>query len=203
MNIIWAIGIDALKILTLVIGILGAALSLLLLFSPNLTQSVSKLCNRYFDFDQKILYLDKDIRTERLIYRHNLISGSCLIVGSAFTIIILIYELDVTSFLKAFFGSQEFSTFNEVILSGLALIGKIAAIVGMIIGSVLLFNPGQMKNLENKLNTWFATQPMVEKLDQSHRQLDTIIYQRPFLFGSIGLITSILLTVLAITNILS
>ena len=203
MNIIWDIGLDALKILSLVIGILGAALSLLLLFSPSLTQSISKLCNRYFDFDQKILYLDKDIRTERLIYRHNLISGSCLIVGSAFTIVILFYKLDVTSFLKAFFGSQEFSSFNEVILSGFALIGKLAAVLGMIIGSVLLFNPGQMRNLENKMNTWFATQPMVEKLDQSHRQLDTIIYQRPFLFGSIGLITSILLTVLAITNILS
>ena len=202
MDTIWDIGLDALKILSLVVGILGVALSLLLLFSPNLTQSISKLCNRYVDFDKKILYLDKDIRTERLIYRHNLISGSCLIVGSAFTIVILFYKLDVTSFLNAFFGNQEFSTFNEIILSALALIGKIAGVLGMIIGSILLFNPGQMKNLENKLNTWFATQPMVAKLDQSHRQIDTIIYQRPLLFGSIGLITSILLTVLAVTNML-
>jgi hypothetical protein len=38
MDTIWDIGLDALKILSLVIGILGVALSLLLLFSPNLTQ---------------------------------------------------------------------------------------------------------------------------------------------------------------------
>jgi hypothetical protein len=203
MDIIWDIGLDALKILSVVVGILGIALSLLLLFSPSLTLSISKLCNRYVDFDQKILYLDKEIRTERLVYRHNLISGSFLIVGSAFTIVILFYKLDVTSFLTAFFGSKGFSTFNEIILSTFALVGKVAGVVGMIIGSILLFNPGQMKNIENKMNTWFATQPVVEKLDQSHRQLDTMIYQRPLLFGSIGLIASILLTVLAITNILS
>ncbi len=203
MDIIWDIGLDALKIFSLVIGILGMLLSVLLLFAPNLIQTISQRCNRYIDLDQKILYLDKDIPTERLIYRHNLITGSCLIVGSAFTIVFLFYTLDVASFLTVFFGSQGFSTTKEIVIIALALVGKIAGVLGMIIGSILLFNPGQMKNLENKMNTWFATQPMIAKLDQSHRQLDTFIYQRPLLFGSIGLITSVILIILAITNILT
>jgi hypothetical protein len=202
MDIIWEIGFQAIKILTLVVGILGVTLSLLLLFAPNVTKTISKMCNRYVDIDQKINYLDKDISTESLIYRHNIISGSCLIVGSAFTIAFLFYSLDVKSFVNVFFGSQKFATTNEVIFSSFALLGKMAGIIGLIIGSILLFNPGQMRSIENKMNTWFTTQSVFAKLDQSQGDFDSMIYQRPLLYGSIGLITSILLTVLALTNML-
>ncbi len=202
MEIIWDMGFETIKIITLVAGILGVALSLMLLFAPNLTKIISKTCNRYVDFDQKINYLDRDISTEKLIYRHNIISGSCLIVGSAFTIAFLFYGLDVKSFVIVFFVSEKFATTNEIIFSSFALFGKMAAITGLIIGSILLFNPGQMQNIETKLNTWFTTQSAFAKLDQAQGDFDSVIYQRPLLYGSIGLITSILLTVLAVTNIL-
>ena len=202
MDIIWDIGFQVIKILTLVAGISGIALSLMLLFAPNLTKTISEMCNRYVDFDQKINYLDRDIPTDKLVYRHNIISGSCLIIGSAFTIAFLFYSLDVKSFVIVFFGSQKFATTNEVIFSSFALFGKLAAILGIIIGSILLFNPVIMKNIETKLNTWFTTQQVFAKLDQAQGDFDTVIYQRPFLYGSIGLITSIFLTVLAVTNIL-
>jgi hypothetical protein len=202
MEIIWDIGFQVIKILTLVAGILGISLSLLLLFAPNLTKAISERCNRYVDFDRKINYLDRDINTDKIVYRHNIISGSCLIVGSAFSIVFLFYGLDVKGFVNVFFGSEKFATTNEVLFSSFALLGKLAAILGLIIGSILLFNPGQMQHIETKLNTWFATQPVFAKLDQAQGDFDTAIYQRPFLYGSIGLITSIILTVLAVTNIL-
>ena len=202
MEIIWDIGFQTIKIITLVAGILGVALSLMLLFAPNLTKIISETCNRYVDFDRQITYLDRDISTDNLIYRHNIISGSCLIVGSAFTVAFLFYGLDVKSFVNVFFGSEKFATTNEVIFSSFALFAKLAAILGLIVGSILLFNPGQMKNIETKLNTWFTTQPVFAKLDQAQGDFDTVIYQRPLLYGSIGLITSILLTVLAVSNIM-
>jgi hypothetical protein len=202
MEIIWDIGFQATKIITLVAGIFGVALSLMLLFAPNLTKIISETCNLYVDVDRKINYLDRDINTDKLIYRHNIISGSCLIVGSAFTIAFLFYGLDVKSFVNVFFGSEKFATTNEVIFSSFALLGKMAAIIGLIIGSILLFNPGQMRKIETNLNTWFTTQQVFAKLDQTQGDFDTVIYQRPLLYGSIGLITSILLTVLAVTNML-
>jgi len=200
MNIIWEIAFQAIKILTLVVGVLGMTLSLLLLFAPNVTKTISKVANRYVDLDQRINYLDKDISMEKLIYSHNIISGSLLIVGSAFTIVFLFYGLDVKSFVNVFFGSQKFATTNELIFSSFALFGKLVGITGLIIGSILLFNPAHVRNIEKKLNTWFATQPVFAKLDQAQGNIDNIIYQRPLLYGSVGLITSILLTVLAVTN---
>ncbi len=202
MEIIWEMAFQAIKILTLVVGILGMTLSLFLLFAPNVTKTIGKFANRYVDLEQRITYLDKDIRLEKLIYSHNIISGSLLIVGSAFTIVFLFYGLDVKSFVNVFFGSQKFATTNELIFSSFALFGKLVGITGLVIGSILLFNPAHVRNIENKLNTWFTTQQVFEKLDQAQGDFDSIIYDRPLLYGSVGLITSIILTVLAVVNIL-
>ena len=61
METIWAIGLQTIEILTLIFGILGMTLSVLLLFFPSLTQSLSNILNRDVDVDKKLEYLDKEI----------------------------------------------------------------------------------------------------------------------------------------------
>ena len=167
-----------------------------------MTKKISHVFNRYIDVDKKASYLDKDIQTESIIYNHHVITGTCLIVGSGFILIFLIFKLDVTSFAKILFSSQKFASINEIILSSMAMIGKIVGVAGIIVGFILLFSPGQMKKIEKKVNTWFSTQHMVNKLDETHHDIDTYIYQHAVLFGIIGLIASTFLTVLATINIL-
>ena len=82
------------------------------------------------------------------------------------------------------------------------MIGKFVGVAGIIIGLILLFSPGKMKKIENKINTWFSTKEMISKLDETHHDIDTFIYQHAILSGLTGLIISILLTVLATINIL-
>ena len=202
MDFFWEIALQTVGILTLIFGILGIALSLLLLISPNMTKKISHIFNRYIDVDKKASYLDKDIQTESIIYNHHVIAGACLIAGSGFILIFLIFKLDVASFAKIFFSSQKFTSINEIILSSMAMIGKIIGVAGIIVGFILLFLPGKMKKIEKKVNTWFSTQHMINKLDETHHDIDTFIYQHALLFGIIGLIASIFLTVLATINML-
>jgi hypothetical protein len=195
-------GLQALEYFTLVVGILGVLLSLMLLFAPKYTRSFSAVLNRNIDMDRKLLELiDKDINTQNVIYRHNIISGVCLIVGSAFVLVSLLYRLDIRSFVIVFFGSGEFASPNELFVSALAMLGKVTGVAGLLFGSILLFNPDQMLKIEKTLNTWFATQDMVDKLDHTSRDIDTVVYQRPVTFGLIGLITSALLIFLAFHNL--
>ena len=202
MSIIWDIGLQALEYFTLVVGILGVLLSLMLLFAPKYTRSLSAVLNRNIDMDRKLLeFIDKDINTQNVIYRHNIISGVCLIVGSAFVLVSLLYRLDIRSFVIIFFGSGEFASPNELFVSALAMLGKVTGVAGLLFGSILLFNPDQMLKIEKTLNTWFATQDMVDKLDHTSRDIDTVVYQRPVTFGLIGLITSALLVFLALHNL--
>ena len=202
MDFFWEIALQTVGILALIFGILGIAFSLLLLISPNITKKISNVFNRYIDVDKKVSYLDKGIQTESIIYKHHVITGGCLIVGSGFILIFLMFKLDVANFVNIFFSSQKFASINEIILSSMAIIGKIVGVAGIIIGSILLFSPGKMKKIEKKVNTWFSTQHMISKLDETHHDIDTFIYQHAVLFGLTGLITSIFLTVLATVNML-
>ena len=202
MDFFWEIALQTVGILALIFGILGIALSLLLLISPNMAKKISHIFNRYIDVDKKASYLDKDIQTESIIYSHHVIMGVCLIVGSGFILIFLIFKLDVASFAKIFFSSQKFASINGIILSSMAMIGKIIGVAGIVVGFILLFSPGQMKKIEKKVNTWFSTQRMINKLDETHHDIDTFIYQHAVLFGIIGLIASTFLTVLATINML-
>ncbi len=202
MEIIWEICFQAVEIFTLVVGFLGIVLSLLLLFAPRFFRSLSEKLNRYVDLDTKIKDIaDKEIRTEGLFYGHNIITGSGFIIGSAIILIFLYYQLDVKSFANLSSGNNNYATTSEVIIGAMALIGKIAGILGIIIGSILLFSPETLRIIEGRLNTWFSTQSMVDKLDRSYKDVDTLVFQRPVIFGIIGLIPSVVLIYLAIRNL--
>lgn len=203
MKIIWEMGLQAVEIFTLVVGLLGIILSLLLLFDAQKIQQLGKRFNRYVDIDRKFReVIDRNISSEGLFYSHNILSGICMIVGSAFILVFLFYSLDVQSFLIALFGRGNFNTVTDIIVSAMALVGKLAGIVGILLGSILLFDPDRLKSIEKRLNVWFATEPMLEKLEHSHPGVDAFVYQKPVLCGIIGLTTSILLTYLALGNIL-
>ena len=195
--------LQAIEIFTLVIGAVGILLSGLLLLVPHKLKNTVTVFNRSVDIDSKITqFIDKDIPTDNLIYRHNIVSGACLIVASAFILVFLFYRLDVEGFLKVFFTDGKFNTVNEIIISTMALIGKIAGVIGMLIGSVLLFSPEQMRQIEKKLDTWFTTKPLWDRLDRPIENVDALVFRRPTVFGILGLVTSVFLTFLAIKNII-
>ena len=203
MKIIWEMGLQAVEVFTLVVGLLGIILSLLLLFDAQKIRALGRQFNRYIDIDRKFRQMiDRNISSDGLFYTHNILSGVCLIVGSAFILVFLFYRLDVQGFLVAIFGRGNFNTITDIVVSAMALVGKVAGIVGILLGSILLFDPDQLKSIEKRLNIWLATEPMIEKLEQSHPDVDTFVYQKPVLCGIIGLTTSILLTYLALGNIL-
>ena len=202
MDFFWEIAFQTVGILALIFGILGIAFSLLLLLAPNVTKKISNVFNRYIDVDKKVSYLDKDIQTESLIYKHHVITAVCLIVGSGFILIFFMFKLDVVNLVNILFSSQKFASINEIILDSLAMIGKIVGVAGIIIGFILLFSPEKMKKIEKKVNTWLSTQHMISKLDETHHDIDTFIYQHAVLFGLTGLIASIFLTILATVNML-
>ena len=202
MKIIWEMGLQVVEIFTLIVGLLGIVLSLLLLFDPQKIQQLGKRFNRYVDIDKKFRkMIDRNISTEGLFYNHNILAGICLIVGSALILVFLFYRLDVHSIMLALFGQGNFNTIADIVISAMALVGKLAGIVGILLGSILLFDPDQLKNLEKRLNIWFATEPMIDRLEQSHPDIDAFVYKKPVLCGIVGLTTSVLLTYLALGNI--
>lgn len=203
MEYVWEICLHALELFTLIAGILGALFSLVLLLRPNGLRNFGNFCNRMVYLDREISrFADKSIDTERRVYNHNMIFGVAFIIGCAFILVFLFYRLDVRSFASVFFRDGSFRSAGEMIVSAMALVGKITGIIGMLIGSILLYSPEHVKKLEFKLNTWLSTEPMLEKLERPHHGIDSLVYRRPIFFGLLGLTTSGILTFLAVQNML-
>ena len=203
MQIFQQIGLQAIEILTLIFGILGMTFSLLLLFSPNLTRSISNVFNRTINIDEKVAYLDKDVQVDSFIYSHNMIFGICLIAGSIFSLIFFFFKLDVSNFANVFFVSGKYLSTNEMIFNAVSWIGKVACSFGLVFGIMLFIAPGRMKQFESKMNSWFETRHIFDKLDDSKRELDAVLFRHPIPFGLIGLIISFFIIILSILNLLS
>ena len=202
-NFFWAIFLQALEIFTLVVGIVGMVLSMLLLLAPRLLNRMGESLNRSIDVDNKISRLvDRNIPTAAFFYRHNIISGVGLIVGAVCVLLFLFFRLDLDGLVSVFFGNDQFKVAYEILITTLALLGKVAGAAGLLIGVILVSRPEKMQKIERRMDTWFATQPMWEKLDRSRPSVDTLVYRRPIIFGAIGLFTSVVLTFMAVNNLI-
>jgi hypothetical protein len=203
MQVIEQIGLEAAEILTLVFGILGTSFSSLLLFSPNMTRSISNVFNRPVSIDEKVAYLDTDVHLDSFFYSHNLLLGTCLVTGSSFSLIFLFFKMDTSNFANIFFSSHNYHSTNEMLFTALSWISTVASVFGLFFGALLFFAPHKMRKIEAKLNFWFETRPAFDKLEESTRELDTILFSHSVLFGLIGLILSIFIIILSILNLLS
>ncbi len=202
MDIIAEICFQALAIFILVLAITGLAISFLLLISPTKAQSISKLFDQKITVEKKINYLDKSIGTDKLTYQHNIPFGIGLIAGSVFVLIFLFFKLDVIKVVKIF-SAPDYAFLIEIIISALAMVGKIASILGFVFGFFLLFVPELMIKIENIMDSWIETEFMVDKLDEFHHGIENIILKYPILFGFTGLMTSAILILLSIISLIS
>ena len=66
------------------------------------------------------------------------------------------------------FYDKKYVFLIDIVVKVMVLIGKITGFAGVISGLLLLFAPEVMITIENKMDSWFATQFVVERLDEFH-----------------------------------
>jgi hypothetical protein len=203
MEIFWDIALHTVEILTLLFGVLGMALSLLLLVSPRLTKTVGEFFNRNVNVDPKLSLLDKDIKTEAFIYSHRVIFGLCMIAGSVFAFVFFVFDLNISNVASVFIGSQQYFVAFEIVFYAFAWIARIACVLGFVFGGLLLFAPDKLRRIDGKMNTWFETHGIFATLDRNIPEVDALFFRHPFFFGLIGALLSFLVIALSVVNLLS
>jgi hypothetical protein len=202
MKIFWEIGLQAVEILTLIFGILGMTFSLLLLYSPAAVKNLSGVFNRSLNLDRKLAFLDKSVRTEQLFYSHPFVVGACLVAGSLFALVFFFFKLDIVQFSRIVFGAPRTTVGVEMLFEFLVLIGKTACVIGLCLGVVLLVAPQRLRRFESKMNSWFETGPLLERLEKPRDNFDTFLFRHPVFFGALGAAVSCLLIILSVLNLL-
>jgi hypothetical protein len=202
MNLLWEICLQTVEILTLVFGILGMTLSLMLLFAPRVVRNFSSVFNRILDVDQKLGFLDKPIPTENLVYGHPLLVGGLLSAGSVFALFFFLFRFDVSHFAQIFFGANHRTFSGEIIFQTIAWVGRAGCLFGVAAGLILILAPRKLRAIEQGMNRWVETGALIEKLNRPVKTLDTFFFRYPIFIGILGGSVSCLLIVLSILNLL-
>lgn len=200
MNPIVDIFLDTTAILTIVCGVAGILLSLGLIFFPERTRAIDEFLSRTYHLKERLAYFDQAIRNELPIYRRPMIWGVLFILGSLVTLIFLFFQLDVKHLLAVLGVQETRRLLVEILLEVMVLTGKIAGMIGLVLGLFLMVAPGRLQNIEKRLNAWVATQPIVDRLDVFNHIVNVFSFRHPILIGSIGALLSTVLIVLSIAN---
>jgi len=200
MNAIVDICLDTTAILTIVCGVAGLIFSLSLIFFPERTRVIDEFLSRTYHLKERLAYFDQTIRNELFIYRHPVGCGCCFIIGSLVTLIFLFTQMDVARLLGVLQIQDTQRLLWEMVLEGLVIAGKVAGAIGVIIGLFLIIAPGRLQRIENRLNSWVATQPLVDRLDVFNHVVNVFSFRHPILIGSIGVLLSIVLIALSISS---
>lgn len=200
MNAIIDICLDTTAILTIVCGAAGLIFSLSLIFFPERLRAIDTFLSRTYHLKERLAYFDQTIRNELFIYRHPVGCGCCFIVGSVVTLIFLFTQMDVARLLGVLQIQDTQRLLWEMVLEGLVIAGKLAGAIGVIIGLFLIIAPGRLQRIENRLNSWVATQPLVDRLDVFNHVVNVFSFRHPILIGSIGVLLSIVLIALSISS---
>jgi hypothetical protein len=200
MNAIVDICLDTTAILTIVCGAAGLIFSLSLIFFPERMRAIDAFLSRTYHLKERLAYFDQTIRNELFIYRHPVGCGCCFIVGSVVTLIFLFTQMDVARLLGVLQIQDTQRLLWEMVLEGLVIAGKLAGAIGVIIGLFLIIAPGRLQRIENRLNSWVATQPLVDRLDVFNHVVNVFSFRHPILIGSIGVLLSIVLIALSISS---
>jgi hypothetical protein len=192
--------LDITAILTIVSGAAGLLLSLGLIFFPERTRRIDAFLSRNYQLKERLAYFDQTIRNELFIYRHPTLYGALFILGSCVTLIFLFFQLNVARLLAVLHVQETQRLLWEMGLEALVLTGKLAGLLGVIIGLFLIVAPGRLQHIEKRLNAWIATQPLVDRLDVFNQVVNVFSFRHPKLIGSIGVLLSTVLILLSLSN---
>ncbi len=202
MNLLCEIALQAVEVMTLVFGILGMTLALLLLFAPQAARSLSELLNRSVDLDRRLEVLDRPIETERAVYGHPLLFGALLTAGSLFALFFFLFRFDAAAFARVFFGAHHHSLSGEVVFAALAWIGRVGCVAGVLVGAGLMLAPRRVRAIDEKMKSPVETRHWFEKLERPRAGIDEWFFRHPVSSGlAVGAVSGVLI-VLAVINLL-
>lgn len=166
----------------LILGVLIFFVGLWILVFPASFLRVGHSLSRWVTTEEYFEYLDKPRYQERLIYKHHRLTGSLIVLGALYTLVMLILNVDIASVSDKLpvvinpYWSVWFYSTTYYLLTG-------ANMLAVLVGVVIFARPSMLKGIEQSLNKWVVTEQRLKKLDESHEIALEVLPGNPRLFG--------------------
>ena len=172
--------------------IVGAALSMLfglcLIIFPKFALSLNNKINKSFSMRESTKSLETPISIERWFYRHANITGSLIMLGSAYLFYLLFWELNFIHLAKNLPGLT--ALMWEWLLQSFQIFFAIMSIIVFLMGFLIIIRPSQLKPIEEKANKWISTRQKLQFMSEELGQADKLLALFPRQIGAIILVAS-------------
>ena len=182
----------ALAIFLLVGALLGISLGLLLIFRPQLLESVNRVANRWISMRRISRLMDHSLSIEHWFYQHHRAAGMVVVAGAAYMFIYFGLLFDKAHMLHRM-SSMVPARLLDGLLDALVLSSLTGAAVALIAGLFLWLRPSLLRGIEEQANVWVSSRQATKILDVPHDQVDRFVARHAQKAGWLLLLGSIYL----------
>ena len=193
--------VPALFTFFLIAGLAGAALGVgLIVFRDRVFRFFGPM-NRWVSARKTLEPLDALHHIDPTVHKYRRWFGAVFIIGAAFTMIILVAELDIAEVVFLLGGSASSFGLHWLVesLGWMLLAGSALALA---IGIILEFFPHALGVLETRANRWVSSRQFAKGVDEMHVPFDRWIESHPRAAGWLLAVAALFLAVNSITVLL-
>lgn len=192
--LIFELLVRALFIFFFVAGIAGAALGFSLILSPGRVFQLLSPMNRWVSGSKALAPLEVVHNIDPMVYKYRRWFSAAFIVGSAFSMFMIVAKLDVGVVLSVI-GASRHSFIGPWLLQSLKWLMIAGSVLAMVIGIILGFFPQALGALEKRANKWYAPRRLGQGADKMHLLIDRWVQSSPKTAGWIISIGALIVVV--------
>ncbi|MBN1521488.1 MAG: hypothetical protein JW928_03055 [Candidatus Aureabacteria bacterium] len=204
MKIFFSILIESSEYFTLIAGACGMALFIIMLLTLDFLREIGKLFNRQYSVKDIEKTINKRTDIEHFVYARSKILGIAIFLASFYVLVFLIFNLDLEKILSLINIKQTLRPFVLALIQTAKLFTILSITFSIFFGIVLIFDRSSAEKMSNFFNSWYSTEELEEKLDETIlKDTDTICFLHNRLIGCLGFLASLFLFGMALFNLLS
>jgi len=165
------------------VGVLVFLLGLWILILPTRFLKTGQSLGKWVSTEEYFDAMDKPRYQESLIYRYHRTAGSLIMLGAAYTLVVLIARVDLNAMAGAL-PTVVNAFWSEWFYGALHSLLVVANMVAIIVGVIVFLRPSMLKGIEMTLNRWIVPESRLKRLDDPHEiSVDVFPGGNPRLFG--------------------
>lgn len=181
-----------LAIFLLICAPVGVAVSLLLIFKPQLMERVNSMANRWVTARRMNEFLDRSISIEHWFYRHHRAFGAAVILGSLYIVVYFGILFDRAYALQRLTWRVP-PRLMDGLLDALVLSSLTGAVTAFMVGLFLWLRPSLLKGIEGEANQWISSRRAIKMLEVPRDQIELFVARHMQRIGWLLLLGSIYL----------
>jgi uncharacterized protein YjeT (DUF2065 family) len=184
MSMVGGIAYQVLVLTLMVMLAMGLVFGLLAVIAPASARRIAAALGRQASSRRALRVFETPIRTESFVYRHHRASGGILTLMSFVVLAYLQFRFDprISELLVAQFAGDLASGIIVPVATVLIWAG---ALLGLVVGVLVILRPSLLKGLEAPANRWISTRRLGQPLERQVADTDRLFAAHTRLVGAV------------------